>query len=344
MFQWSKWPASLAIAATLSAAPLAATTHEADAQDLTQITVAVPNPSAINNFPLFVAIGEGYFEEEGLDVTVEAVNGSAAVLQVMASGQAQIGNPGPGPLLAARSRGEDVIFIYNQFPKSIFGLMVRADSDITEPAGLEGHVIGVGTADGAEVSFTRGILQDAGLTEGEDYEFLTVGDGGTAAAAFLGEEVDAYAAAVSDAAIIESRGIDLTEITPEEYLAYFGNGWAVTREYLEQNPEVIEGFGRALVRGTRFGLAEENREATLDHAAAGNPQEGEDREFASSLLSAIQERMQPINPDDPYGYQPPEHWEAWHQSQIDTGAIPGPLDDLEAAYTNEFVESWNATE
>jgi NitT/TauT family transport system substrate-binding protein len=79
------------------------------------ITVVLPNPSAINVFPLWVAIGEGYFEAEGLEVTVEAVDGSSQVLQAMAAGQAQIGLPGPAPVLAARARGVDVVFIYNHF-------------------------------------------------------------------------------------------------------------------------------------------------------------------------------------------------------------------------------------
>ena len=39
----------------------------------TAITLVIPNPSALNVFPVHNAIGEGYFAEEGLDVTVEAV-------------------------------------------------------------------------------------------------------------------------------------------------------------------------------------------------------------------------------------------------------------------------------
>jgi NitT/TauT family transport system substrate-binding protein len=339
MYGYRNWRIAFA-ASLLVAAPLGVTA--ANAQDMMQLTVAVPNPSAINNFPLFVAMGEGYFAEEGLELTVEALNGSAAVLQVMASGQAQIGNPGPGPLLSARARGEDVVFIYNQYPKSIFGLMVPEESEAQGPADLDGTTVGVGTADGAEVAFTRGILQDAGLTEGENYEFLTVGDGGTAAAAFLGEEVDAYAAAVSDAAIIESRGIPLREITPEEYLSFFGNGWAVTGQFIEENPEAVEGFGRALVKATRFGLDPANREKVLEHTTAGNPQEGEDTEFANALLDAVMERIQPVDHSNGYGYQPPEHWEAWHQSQLDTGGLAEPLENLEEAYNNDFVEAWNA--
>ena len=75
------------------------------AQSLRDITFVQPSPSAINSFPVFVAIGEGYFEEEGLNVTVEAINGSGAVLQALSAGQAHFGRPGPGPMIAAKTRG-----------------------------------------------------------------------------------------------------------------------------------------------------------------------------------------------------------------------------------------------
>ena len=126
----------------------------------------------------------------------EAVDGSSQVLQVMSAGQAQIGAPGPGPVLAARARDVDVVFLYNLYPKSVFGLMVKDDSAYQTPEDLKGQVIGVGTADGAEVAFAQAILTDLGLTQDTDYTFLPVGDGGTAAVAFMGDEVEAYAAAV----------------------------------------------------------------------------------------------------------------------------------------------------
>ncbi|WP_062227430.1 ABC transporter substrate-binding protein [Aureimonas frigidaquae] len=320
----------------------AALLGSAGAQELTPITVVVPNPSALNIFPLHVAEAEGYFAEEGLDVTVEAVNGSASVLQTLVAGQAQIGQPGPGPLLAARERGEDVVFIYNYWPKSVFGLVVRDEAEITDPSQLKGKRIGVGTADGAEVGFTRAILASHGMQEGTDYEFLTVGDGGTAVAAFMNEEIDAYAAAVADAAIIEARGIDLREITPEEFLAYFGNGWAVTRTYLEANKPVIEGFGRAMVKGTRFGLDPANTQKVLEHTTAANPQEGEDTALAGALLETMRDRVTPFDMSHGFGYQPPRHWELWQEAQVATGALKGPLPDITAAYTNDYVEGWNA--
>ncbi|MGR3402660.1 ABC transporter substrate-binding protein, partial [Paracoccus sp. (in: a-proteobacteria)] len=99
------------------------------AQTMRDITFVQPSPSAINSFPVFVAIGEGYFAQEGLNVNVEAINGSGAVLQALSAGQAQFGRPGPGPLLAARSRGVDAVHIYNVAARSNFGIAVQDDSD-----------------------------------------------------------------------------------------------------------------------------------------------------------------------------------------------------------------------
>jgi len=292
-------------------------------------------------WPLYAAIGEGYMADEGIKVNVEAVDGSSLVLQALAAGQAQIGEPGPAPLLSARARGEDVVFIYNFNPRSSFGIVVREESDYKTPADLKGKVVGVGTADGAEVSFARSVLADAGLTEGADYTFLPVGDGGPATAGFERGDIEAYAASTSDAAIMATRGLKLRNITPEKFKAYFANGFAVMRPWMEENRETIEGFGRAIVKGTKFGFDPANRDKVLAHAAAGNPQEGEDTELANALLDQLFVRMDIGDQPEGYGYQPPANWETWHQTLLDSGGLKEPQ-DLSKAYTNEFVEIWNA--
>jgi NitT/TauT family transport system substrate-binding protein len=323
-----------AVALALSAAPVSA-------QELKDIKFVQPSPSAINSFPIYVALGEGYFEDEGLNVSVESVNGSASVLQALTAGQAEFGRPGPGPVLNARARGVDVVFIYNQMPKSSFGLVVREESDYQTPQDLKGQVIGVGTADGAEVSFARGILNGSGMTENEDYEFLTVGDGGPATAAFTRGDIMAYAASTSDAAILNQRGLKVRDITPEEFLSFFGNGYATMRSTIEESPEVVEGFGRAIVRAQVFATDEANRESVLAHLRAGMPQESEDPEFAEALFEAVLAKTIPLDPSKGWGYQDPAHWKRWHESVVATGGLAEPLPDLEAAYTNDFVPQWN---
>ena len=202
-------------------------------------------------------------------------------------------------------------------------------------------MIGTGTADGAEVGFARNVLMGSGMTEGTDYTFLTVGDGGPATAAFTRGDIAAYSASTADAAILNQRGVAVREITPPEFMRFFGNGLATTGEIIRDNPELVEKFGRAFARGHAFALDDANREKVLAHLAAGNPPESEDPAFASALFDAVRAKTVPIDASKGLGYQPPEVWEEWQESLIAGGDLEGPLDDLTAAYTNDFIEVWN---
>lgn len=307
----------------------------------TNVTFVSASPSAINVYPVLVAIGEGYFKDEGINVRWEALNGSGAILQALAAGQAQIGRPGPAPVMQARARGVDVVFLYNSLPRSSFGILVKEGSAYKSPGELKGKVIGVGTADGAEVGFARAILADYGLKENTDYKFIPVGDGGTATAGFLRGDIEAYAGSLADQAILNFRGMKVRDITPDKFQTLFGNGYVAMRSYIDANPKVIEGFGRALVRATRFTYDPKNREKVLAHLAAGMPSEIEDKGYANSLLDAVLAKGQPMDPSKGIGYQPPEHWEDWHKSAVETGTLKAPLDDIKKAYTNQFVDAWN---
>ena len=325
-------------AAVLSAIPaLGLFASAGSAQQLRDITFVQPSPSAINSFPVFVAIGEGYFEEEGLNVTVEAINGSGAVLQALSAGQAHFGRPGPGPLLAARSRGVDAVHIYNVAARSNFGIAVKADSDYQTIEDLRGKVIGTGTADGAEVGFARNVLTGAGFTEGTDYTFLTVGDGGPATAAFLNGEIDAYSASTADTAILNQRGMAVRDITPAEFNRFFGNGIATMGDTIRNDRALVEAWSRAFARGHAFAMDDANRDAVLAHLAAGNPQEGEDKAFQSALFDAVRSKTIPAEGGDGIGWYPAEVWEEWQDALVAGGEIPGPLEDLSAAWTNEFA-------
>ncbi len=307
------------------------------AQTLTKVTFVQASPSAINSFNVFVAAGEGFFAAEGLDVSIEAINGSGAVLQALSAGQAAFGRPGPGPVLAARGRGVDVVFIYNFAAKSNFGVVVPKDSPVQGPMDLKGKVIGTGTADGAEVGFARNVMSGAGMKDGTDYTFLTVGDGGPATAAFSSGEINAYSASTADAAILNQRGVAVREITPPEYMRFFGNGFVTMGETIRTNPELVEKFVRAIYKGHVFALDPANREKVMAHLAAGNPQESEDAAFASALFDAVKDKTIPVDMTNGYGYQPPEVWEEWQATQIAGGELKAPLPDLTAAYTNVFT-------
>src|SRR5215207_11362252 len=92
----TRWALLSVMALTLIPTGIGFSEATAQESDTTSITMVVPNPSCFVFYPLYVAIQEGYYADRGLDITVEAVDGSASVLQAMAGGQAQLGAPGPG--------------------------------------------------------------------------------------------------------------------------------------------------------------------------------------------------------------------------------------------------------
>jgi NitT/TauT family transport system substrate-binding protein len=161
--------------------------------------------------------------------------------------------------------------------------------------------------------------------------------------AFSSGEIDAYSASTADAAILNQRGVAVREITPPEYMRFFGNGFVTMGDTIRNNPELVEKFVRAIHRGHVFALDDANREKVLAHLAAGNPQESEDPAFASALFDAVRAKTIPVDMSKGLGYQPPEVWEEWQATQIAGGELAGPLPDLTAAYTNDFTLKVNGS-
>ena len=120
-------------------------------------------------------------------------------------------------------------------------------------------------------------------------------------------------------------------------------GIAMLESQMAATPDLAPKFGRALVRGTRFASDPANKEASLAHCAAGNPQEGE-QDYAPTLYDGVVNRITPTEAfiGEGYGFQPPEHWQAIHDSAVAAGALEAALPDLSAVYTNAFVAGWNA--
>ena len=153
--------------------------------------------------------------------------------------------------------------------------------------------------------------------------------------------MDAYSSSTADAAILNQRGMKVRDITPPEFARFFGNGIATMGDTIRDDRELVEKFGRAFTRGHAFALDDANRETVLAHLKAGNPQEGEDPEFQSALFDAVRSKTIAVDLSNGMGYLPPAVWEEWQDSLVAGGEIAEPLDDLTAAYTNEFIATWN---
>jgi hypothetical protein len=90
---------ALAVLGTFAALSFVAAPKEVSAQQAQprKVTMALPGSSAIAWYPIFVAKDKGFFKDEGLDVTVQSIDGSGPVLQAMTAGGRSSALPDPGP-------------------------------------------------------------------------------------------------------------------------------------------------------------------------------------------------------------------------------------------------------
>jgi NitT/TauT family transport system substrate-binding protein len=304
-----------------------------------QLTATIPFPSGIVFYPLFVAEEKGYFEEEGLSVEVQPVDGSGPAIQQVLTERADMALATPSDTMSAVLEGADLTSIYTMYQSNVFSVVTEAGSDITDVGQLEGETIGVGSKEGGETDFLKALLSaQEGFTEGEDYELLAVGDGGSATVAIEKGEVPAYAASFPDVAIMRLRGLELENIVPEDFQGFFDSTVTMRTEYVDENQERIEGLGRALAKATIFGI--ENPEETIDIIGEAFPEEIGDREFALALLKETQSLFElPPAADGQYGLADPEAVQGVTDYLVETGQLSeAPEGDI---FTNDYVEAYN---
>src|SRR5688572_17124269 len=91
----------------------------------------------------YAAQEQGFYDEEGLDVTIKPGGPDITPEQVVASGQAEFGIDWLPSLLATRDKGGDLVNIAQVFARSGMTEVTWKDSGITDVAGMRGKKVGV---------------------------------------------------------------------------------------------------------------------------------------------------------------------------------------------------------
>lgn len=171
----------LAAVLVLSAAPALA---EGEMQKL---TVAEP-VHLIGYLPLYVAIHEGYFAEEGLDVNVVQATGGAHVTAVVSGDAFAVIGGADSICLANQGNSDPIIGIVNCVNRAnvyLFartGLAPASDSDEDMAAFLKGKSIVAGRYGGSPNLLTRYLVQSVGLDPDKDVTLIENADASTVTA------------------------------------------------------------------------------------------------------------------------------------------------------------------
>jgi NitT/TauT family transport system substrate-binding protein len=214
--------------------------------------------------PWYAALAEGYFKEEGLDVSIIPAQGTAQTIQAIESGTANIGFVDVPSVVIARANGSKLKMVavnYQKAPYAIFSLSTGAN--VTEPKQLEGLNLGSGAG-----SFTPKIIDGFMAEKGLDPTKLTISNVAPSARAstLLSGQIPAIEffimAKPGLEAAAKSANAELrTLLLSDHGLELYSNGIAATDDYIAKNPDVLKRFVRAALKGWQFAIANPDKAA-----------------------------------------------------------------------------------
>lgn len=222
--------------------------------NLTKVTLSEVAHS-IFYAPMYVAIEEGYFEEEGINLELVTAFGADKVTTAVISGEADIAFMG----------SESTIYVYNQnaddYLVNFAQLTQRAGNFIVarEPMenfqwkDLKGSYVLGGRKGGMPQMVFEYVLKKHGIDPAKDLTIDQSIDFGSTAAAFSGGKGDFTVEFEPSATALETENAGYVVASLGEASGYVPyTAFSAKKSYLFDNPEIIQSFTNALQKGMDF--------------------------------------------------------------------------------------------
>ncbi len=223
-------------------------------EELTKVTL---NEVAHSIFyaPMYVAIEEGYFEEEGIELDLVCGFGADKTMTAVISGEADIGFMGSEASIYTYNEGAtDYVVNFAQLTQRAGNFLVaREKMDDFSWEDLKGHLVLGGRKGGMPEMVFEYILKENGIDPEEDLEINQSIDFGSTAAAFSEGQGDFTVEFEPGATTLESEGKGYVVASLGEdsgYVPY--TAFSAKRSYIDENPDIIQGFTNALQKGMDY--------------------------------------------------------------------------------------------
>ena len=206
--------------------------------------------------PFFLAIDNGYFKAEGLDVTVDAANGGPLeAINRLATGTSDMGVADINLLIKFRdgNPGTPIKALFVVFDKPPYAIIARNSRGIAAPKDLAGKKLGAPSDDPAFAAWpifakvngidaAKVVIENVGMPVREP--MLAAG------------ELDAITGCSFTAYIdLKDRGVpadDLALLLMADYgVALYGDAIMVSPNFVQEKPDAVQAFLRAYVKALK---------------------------------------------------------------------------------------------
>ncbi len=270
-----------------------------------------PNPVHAG---IFAAKAEGFYKDDGVDLTVQAPGESTDAPKLLAAGRTEFAILDIHDLGIAREKGLPLVGVMPIVQRPLAAILARGDRGIASPKDLEGKTVGV-TGLPSDEAVVDSEVSAAG---GDPAQVEEVTIGFNAVSTLAAGKVDAATGFWNaEGVALRQSGVPIRSFKVDQYGAppYPELVLTTSERTLQQQPELVEDVIAATERGYR--LTKANPERALDDLLAADPslKRADQQAQLRVLLPALTPR-----PFDPRVLR---EWAAW---DLEHGLLGEKLD------------------
>ena len=205
--------------------------------------------------PMYVAINEGFFEEEGLKIDLSTGQGADKTMQQLLSGNVDIGFSGPEQVIYIYNQGrEDYPVVFAQLTKKDGSFLVGRESEEnfswSEMKGKD--IIGARPGGIPQMALEYSLKKNE-IDPKEDVNIITNIDFTATAGAFKSGTGDYVALFEPTATMLERDGEGkIVASIGEEAGDIAYTCFYTTKSYMKENPETLEKFSKGIYKGQQW--------------------------------------------------------------------------------------------